>query len=497
MIQAKMGRPNIYGHFPQPVTVMIHTAQRVLTRFQSTSALLLAALFLGLSLPAISTAETRQPEMFPDGAHWSAVGDSITHGGSYYAWIYLYYTTRFPEQDLNVANCGISGDTSWGTNSRYDWDVAPTEPTVATIMLGMNDVGRSYYGQEATPNIQQQREKRDDLYRKNMRKLVKQLKDQGATVILLSPTPYDDTADIETKNLKGVNAKLGAYGDFARELAEEEDLTVVDFNGPMTALNEKLQQDDPTFTLIGPDRVHPRTPGHLIMAYLFLTAQGAPAEVSSVTIDSKSLKASADNATVTDLARKGDGVNFTVEENALPFPVPSDGEVALEYIPFTEDLNQELLTVTGLAQGSYTLNIDGNSVGTFTQTELAAGVNLATLTNTPQYQQAQKVLALVKQWRSQVATLRGIAYIEHTRLKDDPKPIDLEQVRPKLEELMNKYKTTDADKPHAGYYARAIENYLKNKTRQEEISQNIEKLQTQIKQAAQPVAHEYSLQLSR
>jgi hypothetical protein len=59
----------------------------------------------------------------------------------------------------------------------------------------------------------------------------------------------------------------------------------------------------------------------------------------------------------------------------------------------TEALNQEPLRVTGLKSGSYTLQIDGTTVGTFSGDDLAKGVNLAVL-STPMSQQANEVYTL-------------------------------------------------------------------------------------------------------
>ena len=42
----------------------------------------------------------------------------------------------------------------------------------------------------------------------------------------------------------------------------------------MTAINSTGQQKNPAFTLCGSDRIHPDNDGHMVMAYLFLKAQG-------------------------------------------------------------------------------------------------------------------------------------------------------------------------------------------------------------------------------
>jgi hypothetical protein len=59
---------------------------------------------------------------------------------------------------------------------------------------------------------------------------------------------------------------------------------------------------------------------------------------------------------------------------------------------FTAELNQQPLRISGLKQGAYALRIDGQQVGVFTDQELAAGLNLATLP-TPMFEQARLVHA--------------------------------------------------------------------------------------------------------
>ncbi len=49
--------------------------------------------------------------------------------------------------------------------------------------------------------------------------------------------------------------------------------------------------------------------------------------------------------------------------------------------------------VKGL-KGNYRLQIDGEEIGIWTGADFANGINLATLNNTPQYQQALRVMFL-------------------------------------------------------------------------------------------------------
>lgn len=84
-------------------------------------------------------------EPFKDGETVCFIGDSITHGGPYHAFIRAYYLTRFPDQTIQFVNAGTSGETAGGGAARFDEDVLPYRPTSAVVMFGMNDVNRGAY----------------------------------------------------------------------------------------------------------------------------------------------------------------------------------------------------------------------------------------------------------------------------------------------------------------------------------------------------------------
>ena len=60
----------------------------------------------------LSTAAASHGEapMFTNGDRVAFIGDSITHDGTYHAFIYDFYLTRFPGRRVAFLNCGISGD---------------------------------------------------------------------------------------------------------------------------------------------------------------------------------------------------------------------------------------------------------------------------------------------------------------------------------------------------------------------------------------------------
>ena len=169
-------------------------------------------------------------------------------------------------------------------------------------------------------------------------------------------------------------------------------------------LKKANETDSATAQKIIPDRVHPGPGGHLIMAQALLQAWNAPSLVSSVSLDAPSAKMTgATNAQVSNVKGNANTLSWTCKEGALPFPLNLDGKdpvyaLALKSSNFVEALDQETLTVKGLAPGRYALNIDGGGAtpaGTFSSDELAAGVNLAVLP-TPMLKQAQDVSALTR-----------------------------------------------------------------------------------------------------
>jgi endoglucanase len=107
-------------------------------------------LLLGSSASVFAVAD-----QFQSGDAVCFVGDSITRRGSYHAQVQLFYATRFPGRTIKYFNCGINGDTASdivGSTYRLHTDILGHQPTVATIMLGMNDIGRKAYEEPSRPN---------------------------------------------------------------------------------------------------------------------------------------------------------------------------------------------------------------------------------------------------------------------------------------------------------------------------------------------------------
>jgi lysophospholipase L1-like esterase len=434
----------------------------------------------------------------------SVIGDSITAGRRWHRYIHDYHVTRFPSRRVSFANAGISGDTAGGVLRRLERDVLVARPTVAVFLLGMNDVGRGDYdvGMPATAETLASREQSLEGFRTNMRTLSGRLRANGVRgLIYCSPTPYDETAVTrKTNTLVGVNAGLGRCGAILREVAAEFNGEFVDFHGPMTDLNVQAQRTNAAASIVGWDRIHPGVEGQMVMAYLFLKAQGMPAIVSSVALDAgQPAVLESLNAEVSQLSATATQLVFTALERALPWPVEAEARKALATLPFEKDLNQQLLRVAGLKPGVYRLAIDDAVVGDFAAAELAQGINLAFREETPQYRQAQAVQALLEQRREGEMRLRVLAGNEQFLFRDLGVDLnDFAAVKARLLKLLalpNEAADPDVEPKEAQRRREVRRAYIANKPRSAEFRAEMARLLDQAYAAAQPRPHRYSITL--
>jgi lysophospholipase L1-like esterase len=441
-----------------------------------------------LFVAVLAMGSVARGELFKDGETVCFLGDSITHGGRYHGLIHDYYLTRFPDRTMRFVNAGVSGDTAWGALNRLQADVIDKKPTSIAIMFGMNDVGRGNYVAEPTAAQKAAHQRAQDGYRTSMVKLVARIRAEAGEpkLFLITPSPFDQTSvNTRTNNQPGCNDGLGRCAATVLDLAATNRATLVDFHGPMTALNLEQQKADPTYTIVGADRVHPGAPGHLMMAWLFLKAQGAPAVVSKVTVDAGAGRAAESvNAAVSDVAKKDGGVAFTVLEKALPFPVPASAKPLLALLPIEQKLNQEVLSVTGLNPGTYELRIDGAAVGEHTSDALAKGVNVAMNEAAPQFKQAQEVAKANEARRSAEAQSRALLTFRRSlepRYKlnpDDPAA------------LQAYYDTLETKKD---YTAVMLLNYIKNWPKHGDIVKHAAECEQKALSLRKPVPHAYAV----
>ena len=80
-----------------------------------------------------------------------------------------------------------------------------------------------------------------------------------------------------------------------------------------------------------------------------------------------------------------------------------------------------MLRIKSLKKGYYDVMIDSVTIGDYSARELKKGINLATNTRTPQYQQSANVLKLFAEYWGLVRKLRQVKYVEYQLAGDDLK----------------------------------------------------------------------------
>ena len=379
---------------------------------------------------AYTTAFAQTVKPFKEGDRAVFLGNSITDGGRYHSFIWLYYMTRFPNMPIRVFNGGIGGDTAYDMNKRLDGDIFSKNPTVLMVTFGMNDSGYYEYNGDNAKEFGEQKYQESI---KNFQQMEKRFKELPHTRIVMTGTsPYDETAQIKDNTVfKKKNETIKRIIEYQRESAARNGWEFTDWNAPMVAINQELQQKDPSFTLCGNDRIHPDNDGHIVMAYLFLKAQGlAGNEVADVTIDANDSKAiNHKNCKISKLKKEEGSLSFDYLAKALPYPldsIPRHGwgnkrsqRDAMRLVPFMEEFNQERLQIANLEDGLYRLTIDGLLIDEVSSERLANGINLADYPNTPQYQQAMKIMYLNEERFEVEKRFREYLWTEYSFLKKE------------------------------------------------------------------------------
>ena len=362
---------------------------------------------------------------FKAGDRVAFVGNSITDGGHYHAYIWLYYMTHFPNMRITCYNIGIGGDNVKQMYDRFDYEVLPLKPTVMTLTWGMNDSGYfEWFKPDAKTNYAKWSvDTAEARYAKFDKKLKQHPEIQK---IFILGSPYDSTTTSNKKNFyPGKYSAFARLIDFQEATAKQNGWPYVDFNHPMTKINRDWQKADTNFSLTPYDRIHPDYAGHLVMAYLFLKAQGmANKPVADFGVNAKTKAVSkAENCIITNVAGTDSRISFNYLAKSLPYPLDtvqfkggwgqhgrqSDG---IKYVPFMQEFNREELTVKGLKSGTYKLTMDGEEIGQWDAKDLAAGINLAEQTYTPEYQQSLAILHLNEERWDLERRLRNYAYVE-------------------------------------------------------------------------------------
>ncbi len=451
-----------------------------------------------LALPGISLFAQKNPAPFANGERIVFAGNSITEAGFYENYIWLYYITHFPDRKIEVINGGVGGDVAKQIYTRIDGDILAKKPDVLIVTFGMNDSRYFEYGMHKD-KIDSVRKSAVDTSYASFQLIEKRLNAlPNLKKIMMTSSPYDETMKNEKNYFPGKSKTMEEIISFQKEAAIKNNWSYVDLFYPMTAMEQAKQKDDSTFTLTGPDRIHPGNAGHFVMAYLFLKAQQlANQPVANISIDAaKNKVVEAGNCTLSNLSSKNKNLSFTYLAKSLPYPIDTTARIwgnpqkqneALDVIPFIKEFDQEMLVVKGLKGKQYSLVIDSNEVMQCTAQQLNEGINLATLTNTPQYKQAKAIMDLQLKRKELEDKMRAYFWINYDYLNG--KGMLFNDSQASLDSVYSEAKKNFFVASKKDAYTE-----VRQQSSRDKIQQQMNDMRDELYKMAKPVAHKIAVQ---
>lgn len=421
-------------------------------------------------------------------------GDSITHGGRYIAFLQLLVNSR-GMTGADLMNAGISGDSATGGLRRIGYDVIDRKPDRVFILFGMNDVGRGFYKNDTPANLKN-RKIRLQMFTDSQKKIIKLLKENKITPVLMTPTAYDQYQK-DGKSDRCNEPGLTDIADITRKLAKEENVDLIELHPYMTDMLKK----HPDLQLCGKDLVHPIHAGHMVMALLIADQLGITGPVADVTIP-VSGKVQSRFAEISGLQTAPDRVQFRYEPERLAV----DLSIKIYHVeifknletiyPFHEKMNRETLRVTGLEAGQYHVKADSSLLGTFDAAELADGIDLAKL-KTPNH--ARSIQAMQSAWAFYNASSKPRGLVQCRLLiasgkYGTPDPKDYQAVGEALDKWLVDHKP---DWPYRKYYTTVVNNYKKNAPQEAAMEADLIRAGKKLQEDARPVAYTVTIEKAR
>lgn len=199
--------------------------------------------------------------------HILFIGDSVTDvgrertdaadlGQGYPLMIANALKERYSELELTFSNRGIGGDKLNDMADRWDVDCLSLNPTVVSILIGINDtwhtVGKDQFGSQE--NLQQ--------FEQQYRTLLKSLVEKSVRrIILMEPFVLPYPVDREMWR-----SDLDPRIQVVRKLAREFQADLIPLDGLLNAIGIKQG----FAFLTGEDGVHPTKEGHEMIAEIWL-----------------------------------------------------------------------------------------------------------------------------------------------------------------------------------------------------------------------------------
>ncbi|WP_246036870.1 MULTISPECIES: SGNH/GDSL hydrolase family protein [Cellulomonas] len=182
--------------------------------------------------------------------------DPASLGHGYAGIVAALAGARRPEWDLTFLNRGVGGDTAAMLRDRWDVDALALEPTVVSVLIGVNDTWRRYDRGEVTTAEE---------YEEHLRALLTSARERlDARLVLVEPFVVPVTPGQHLWR-----ADLDPRIAVVRRLAAELRAVLVPADGLLAAVAARTSPERWAY-----DGVHPTPAGHGLLAEAWLRAVG-------------------------------------------------------------------------------------------------------------------------------------------------------------------------------------------------------------------------------
>ena len=196
------------------------------------------------------------------------LGDSITQNAVTNSEEFKGFITLIQnevDENIKLIGKGISGDKVSDLLARYKEDVIKLNPDIVFIYIGINDVWHKYdYGTGSDI----------DLYEKGLRTIIGDIQNQGAKVILCTPTVIGENSgefrlgnqfkDVET--MDKMDQDLDDFSDIIRNLSLEFNTELVDLRKVFKNYISENNPENKAKGILTTDGVHLNNEGSKLIA---------------------------------------------------------------------------------------------------------------------------------------------------------------------------------------------------------------------------------------
>lgn len=310
-----------------------------------------------------------------DGDTVAFLGDSITAARTYGKLIENYTLLRYPERRVRFFNAGRGGETAEGALARLDRDVFARGATVLTVAYGVNDIGWGFHADD----------EHKQRYLNAIEEIVQRCNDRKVRVFICS------AAITGADPAKTENEFLQKMCDEGLKRAREKGGRTIDVQRVMREIQKRVWKANETIedaakkeSLHVADGIHLSQLGQTAMAYAILKGLGAPADVSSVSLDAKAGKLlESSGCQVSDISTEAESLQFSRLDEGLPLNGETFFGLQFRFVPIHTELNRYMLQVKSLSEGKYDVIVDDRKVGTYSASELEKSVNISSATPDP------------------------------------------------------------------------------------------------------------------